>query len=118
MGLGRVWGAREADGALRVGPGTRGSLGSREGQRVGSEGALAGRPGRLEGPTGGLQGAPGTWGAGRRPLTRGRGAFAVRAVVVIPSVPIIIAVLKWEQAALGSEPEGAGEPGPWRERGL
>lgn len=41
----------------------------------------------------------------------------VWAVVVIPSVPIIIAVLKWEQAALGSKPEGAGEPGPWRERG-
>lgn len=37
--------------------------------------------------------------------------------VVIPSVPIIIAVLKWEQAASGSKPEGAGEPGPWRERG-
>ena len=51
---------------------------------------------------GGLRGprAPGKF--GRRPLTlREGGAFTVAVVVVIPSVPIIIAVLKWELAGFG-----------------
>lgn len=50
-------------------------------------------------------------GAGRRPLTRGRGPFTVSVVVVIPGVPIIIAVLKWEQAALGLRAGGGGRAG-------
>lgn len=50
--------------------------------------------GELRGPQ-----APGE--RGHRPLTCGRGFFTVLVVVVILSVPIIIAVLKWEQVCSG-----------------
>lgn len=70
--------------------------------------------GELRGPQ-----APGE--RGHRPLTCGRGFFTVLVVVVILSVPIIIAVLKWEQAGFGLRAGGGGRAGAlegeWGRRG-
>lgn len=109
-GPARPLGVGEGPAGAPGGPGG-GPRGRREGLRVGP-GALGGA-GRPRGPGG----APGGRGAGAPTSDPREGAAAVSVVVVIPGVPIIIAVWKREQAAPGPRAGGGGAAESWGQRG-